>query len=115
MRRSGGGEDRKCAVFGAVEYASGQGIFQMSARKGEDAFLAFLEHLAQALPANEPAILALDNAGDHTSHLSHESPITRVTDHTCHQVQVQEQWWRFGDRLQPFFLPASLFPRVEPD
>lgn len=40
----------------------------LSARKGEDAFLAFLEHLAEALPADEPALLVLDNVGYHKSH-----------------------------------------------
>lgn len=88
MRIPAAGEDRKCAVFGAVDYASGQVIFQLSARKGEDAFLAFLEHLAQALPADEPALLVLDNVGYHKSH------------------RVRNQWRVFGDRLQPFFLPA---------
>src|SRR5690349_4735646 len=42
MRIPAAGEDRKCAVFGAVDYASGQVIFQMSARKGEAVFAAFL-------------------------------------------------------------------------
>lgn len=88
MRIPAAGENRKCAVFGAVDYASGQVIFQPSARKGEDAFLAFLEHLAQALPADEPALLVLDNVGYHKSH------------------RVRDQWRVFGDRLQPFFLPA---------
>jgi transposase len=88
MRIPAAGEDRKCAVFGAVDYASGQVIVQMSARKGEDAFMAFLDHLAHVLPADEPAILVLDNVGYHKSRL------------------LREQWWQFRDRLQPFFLPA---------
>jgi transposase len=88
MRIPAAGEDRKCAVFGAVDYASGRVLFQMSAQKGEAAFLAFLDHLAQVLPADEPAILVLDNVGYHKSHA------------------LREQWWRLRDRFQPFFLPA---------
>jgi transposase len=88
MRIPAAGDDRKCAVFGAVDYASGQVIFQLNARKGEDAFASFLEHLAQALPADEPAIVVLDNVGYHKSHA------------------LREQWRQLGDRLQPFFLPA---------
>lgn len=88
MRIPAAGDDRKCAVFGAVDYASGQVIFQLSARKGEDAFLAFLEHLAKALPADEAALLVLDNVGYHKSH------------------RLRDQWRVFGNRLQPFFLPV---------
>lgn len=88
MRIPAAGDDRKCAVFGAVDYASGQVIFQFAARKGEDAFASFLEHLAQALPADEPAIVVLDNVGYHKSH------------------RLRDRWLLFSDRLQPFFLPA---------
>lgn len=75
-------------MFGAVDYASGQVLFQMSARKGEDAFMAFLDHLAQELPADEPVVVVLDNAGYHKSHA------------------LRERWRHSADRLQPFFLPA---------
>jgi transposase len=88
MRIPAAGEDHKCVVFGAVDYATGQVIFQISARKGEDAFAAFLDHLAHTLPAEEPVVVVLDNVGYHKSHA------------------LRAQWWRFRDRLQPFFLPA---------
>lgn len=71
-----------------LEYASGPVIFQLAARKGEDAFAAFLDHLAHALPADEPAIVVLANVGYHKSHL------------------LRERWRGFGDHLQPVFLPA---------
>jgi transposase len=57
-------------------------------RKGATAFTAFLEHLAEALPANEPLVLVLDNVGDHNSHA------------------LREVWRRYAHRLEPFFLPA---------
>jgi hypothetical protein len=82
------GDDHKCTVFGAVDDASGHVLWQTSARKGEDAFMALLDHLVEALPANEPAVVVLDNAGYHTSHA------------------VRAHWQRLADRLHPFFLPA---------
>jgi transposase len=88
MRIPAAGEDQKFTVFGAVDYATGQVLWQTSAHKGETAFSAFLEHLAEALPANEPVVLVLDNAGYHKSHA------------------LREVWRRSASRLEPFFLPA---------
>ena len=88
MRIPAAGEDQKFTVFGAVDYATGQVLWQTSARKGETAFMAFLEHLAAALPVNEPAVLVLDNVGYHKSHA------------------LREVWRSYANRLEPFFLPA---------
>ena len=88
MRIPAAGDDQKCVVFGAVDYASGQVIFQLRPRKGEDAFMAFLDHLVQELPAEEPVVVVLDNAGYHKSHA------------------LREHWRHAADQLQPFFLPA---------
>jgi transposase len=49
---------------------------------------AFLDHLAHTLPADEPAVIVLDNVGYHKSH------------------ELRTHWQRFCDRFQPFFLPA---------
>src|SRR5262249_522495 len=67
LRMPAAGEDQKFTVFGAVDYATGQVLWQTSARKGETAFSAFLAHLAAALPATEPVVLVLDNVGYHKS------------------------------------------------
>lgn len=75
-------------MFGAVDYASGQVLFQLSARKGEDAFLTFLDHLAHELPTDEPVVVVLDNAGYHKSHA------------------LRERWLQDANRFQPFFLPT---------
>jgi transposase len=88
MKIPAAGEDRKCAVFGAVDSATGQIIWQTSARKGEAAFAAFLDHLAHTLPADEPAVLVLDNVGYHKSHA------------------LRTRWQHLSDRFEPFFLPA---------
>jgi transposase len=82
------GEDRKVAVVGAVDDATAQVIWQTSGRKGEAAFAAFLDHLAQTLPADQPAIVVLDNVGSHKSHV------------------LRAHWQCLSERLQPFFLPA---------
>jgi transposase len=50
--------------------------------------MAFLAHLAEALPANAPLVLVLDNVGYHKSHA------------------LREVWRRYANRLEPFFLPA---------
>jgi len=88
MKIPAAGEDRKCAVFGGVDYATGQILWQTSARKGEAAFAAFLDHLAHTLPADEPAVIVLDNVGYHKSH------------------ELRTRWQRLSDRFEPFFLPA---------
>jgi transposase len=82
------GEDQKFTVLGAVDSATGQVLWQTSARKGETAFTAFLDHRAQTLPQGEPAVLVLDTVGYHTRHA------------------LREGWQRYASRLEPFFLPA---------
>ena len=82
------GEDQKAIVFGAVDYASGHVRWQTCPRTGETAFTAFLDYLAQTLPANEPAVLVLDNVGYHKSHA------------------LREVWRRYATRFEPFFRPA---------
>ena len=88
MKVPAAGEDQKFTVFGGVDYASGQVLWQTSERKGEVAFMAFLEHLAATLPTDEPVVVVLDNVGYHKSHA------------------LREVWRRYSGRLQPFFLPA---------
>jgi DDE superfamily endonuclease len=88
LRVPAAGEDQKFVVFGAVDHATGQVRWQVSARKGEAAFTALLDQLAQTLPANEPLVLVLDNVGYHTSHA------------------LREGWRGYAHRLEPFFLPA---------
>jgi transposase len=88
MRIPAAGEDHKFVVFGALDYASGRILSQVSARKGEEAFLAFLNELVAAFPPEEALVVVLDNVGDHKSHALRE-------------------WWRaHAGRIQPFFLPA---------
>jgi DDE superfamily endonuclease len=88
MKVPAAGQDRTFTVFGAVDYARGRVLWQISAHKGEDALAAFLDHLAHHLPADEPIVVVLDNAGYHKRH------------------QLRADWQRHADRLHPFWLPA---------
>jgi transposase len=82
------GEDRKFVVYGAVEYASGRIVHQLSDEKGEMAFMTFLEQLAGTFPAEEPLVVVLDNASYHKSYT------------------LRAWWQQHADRLQPLWLPA---------
>ena len=75
-------------VFGALDYARRSIRHTLSARKGEDAFMTFLDELLHRFPTNETVVVVLDNVGYHKSHALRE-------------------WWRtHAAQLQPFFLPA---------
>ncbi len=88
MRIPAAGEDQKFVVFGALDYATGQVFEQISPRKGEEAFAAFLDALITALPPDEPVVIVLDNVGYHKSHA------------------LRLQWQRLTDHVEPFWLPA---------
>ncbi len=88
MQVPAAGADRTLVVFGALDDASGRIILQRSDQTGEAAFIAFLEQLAQALPAGEPVGVVLDNAG-------------------CHKSAQLRAWGHApADHLLPFWLPA---------
>jgi transposase len=81
------GQDRKFAVFGALDYATGQIIWQLSLQKDGTAFVAFLDHLVATLP-DRPLVIVLDNVGDHKG-------------------QLAKNWWMaHHDRVRPLWLPT---------
>ena len=82
------GEDRKFAVFGALDYASGRLVCQTAGRKDGAAFVAFLDHLAAAFP-DGPLVVVLDNAGYHKGR------------------RAKDWWLEHQDRVRPPWLPAS--------
>ncbi len=104
MRIPAAGEDQKFVVFGALDYATGQVFEQISPRKGEEAFAAFLDALITALPPDEPVVIVLDNVGYHKS----DEPVVIVLDnvgyHKSHALRLQ--WQRLTDHVEPFWLPA---------
>ena len=88
MRIPAAGADQKCAIFGALDYASGHLVYALSARKDETVFMTFLEQLLQTIPSDVALVVVLDNAGYHKS-------------------LAMREWWRaHADLMQPFFLPA---------
>jgi hypothetical protein len=93
MRIPAAGDDHQYAVFGGLDSASGHLVHQITPRKDEDAFMTFLDELAQAFPADEPLVVVLDNASYHKSYA------------------VQDWWRAHAGQIQPFFLPA-LYSKV---
>jgi transposase len=88
MKVPAAGDDHKSMLYGALDYATGQVIWQHYPQKGTEAFTAFLTHLAATLPADEPVVVVLDNASYHKSRA------------------VAALWQRDNQRLQSYFLPA---------
>jgi transposase len=87
MRVAAAGADQRIAVYGAVDYASGQLIWQTASRKEGTGFAAFLEQIAQTWP-EEDLVLVLDNVSYHRS-------------------AAMRSWWaQQQGRVLPFWLPA---------
>ena len=81
------GVDQRRAVFGALDYASGQLVWQLHDRKDGAAFAAFLEQVAQTWP-EEDLLVVMDNVS------YHRAPAVRT-------------WWAAqAGRLIPFWLPV---------
>jgi hypothetical protein len=81
------GEDRKFAVFGALDYASGQIGWQLRPQKDGKPVVAFRDHLLSTL-GDGPMVIVLDNVGYHKGRLA-------------------KDWWMTPhDRVRPLWLPA---------
>ena len=81
------GEDSTFVVFGALDYASGQVLWQLSPTKDGTAFAAFLDHLAAQFP-EASLVLVLDNA-------------------SYHKGRLAKNWWlTHHDRIRPLWLPT---------
>ena len=88
------GEDRKFAVFGALDYASGRLVCQTAGRKDGAAFVAFLDHLAAEF-AGSALVVVLDNVGYHKGR------------------RAKDWWLAHQDRVRPLWLPAYA-PELNP-
>jgi transposase len=81
------GENSKFAVFGALDYATGRIVWQLSSRKDGPTFVDFLDHLLAAYPTGS-LVVVLDNVGYHKGRLA-------------------KNWWlAHQDRVRPLWLPA---------
>ena len=81
------GEDGRIAVYGALDYASGQVAAQTAASKTGVGFAAFLEQIAQTWPEQTLA-LVLDHASYHRG------------------KAMRTRWAGQDGRLLPFWLPT---------
>ncbi len=87
VRVPAAGTNVRRAVFGALDYASGQVIWQITPHKNGEAFAAFLKQIAERWP-DDQLILVMDNVS------YHRSPVIR-------------RWWTEQDgRITPLWLPV---------
>ena len=81
------GKDQRRAVFGALDYASGQVAWHLQEHKDGVGFAQFLERIAQTWPGDD-LVLVMDNVS------YHRAPAARA-------------WWaEQGGRIIPFWLPV---------
>jgi transposase len=95
------GTNRKRAIFGALEWETGQWVYTITERKRAVEFLAFLDQVLAQYPGR-PVLMVVDNASIHTAKI-----VTAwVTDHPRLQLlflptysghaenPVEKIWWR---------------------
>jgi len=81
------GKDQRRAVFGALDYASGELAWHSQERKDGAAFAAFLTQIAQTWPEDD-LVLVMDNV-------------------SYHRTQAMRDWWAAqAGRVIPFWLPV---------
>lgn len=109
------GGNRKRSVFGALNLATGNWHYAVTARKRAVEFVAFLEQLLAAYP-DHPVLLVLDNASIHTA----QAVTVWLTDHPALEVlylpassghehnPVEKVWWRLKDKVAANRLHGSL-------
>ncbi len=81
------GKDQRRAVFGALDYASGQVAWRLQEHKDGAGFAQFLEQITQTWPEDD-LVLVMDNV-------------------SYHRTAAMRTWWAAQDgRVVPFWLPA---------
>ena len=114
------GTNRKRSVFGALELATGQWVYQIYARRRSGEFLAFLAHLLLTYPAR-PLLLVLDNASSHKAQVVAawvaEHPQVQLLwlpAYSGHkQNPVEKVWWRLKDQIAANRLHGSIDALVD--
>jgi len=102
------------AVFGALDYTTGQWTYLIRDRMKAPDFIAFLEHLLAIYPA-VPIILIVDNYGNHTAHLVNEwlAEHTRIRllflpKYCSHLNPVEPIWLRLKGKVAANRLHGSI-------
>ena len=88
MRVPAAGEDRKFAVFGALDDAGGRLVCRTAGRKDGAAFAAFLDRLAAGFPAGA-LVVVLDHVGYRKGR------------------HAKDRWLAHQDRVRPLRPPAD--------
>jgi transposase len=109
------GANRKRAVFGALEWSSGRWHYQISEHKRASDFIAFLEQLLRAYPA-DPLLIVLDNASIHKARAVEawlgEHPrvqLLYLPAYSGHRHNpVEKVWWRLKDQIAANRLHGSI-------
>ncbi len=109
------GTNRKRAVFGALEWSSGRWHYQMSEHKRASEFIAFLEQLLQAYPA-QPLLIVLDTASIHKARAVEawlgehaQVQLLSLPAYSGHRHNpVETVWWRLKDQIAANRLHGSI-------
>jgi transposase len=102
------------ALFGALHIDTGRGVYQVRERLRTEDFVACLEHLLDAYPA-DPILLIVDSYSSHTAHVVRtwlkEHPRLRLyylPTHGSQLTPVERIWLRLKDQLAANRLYGSL-------
>lgn len=109
------GTNRKRAIFGALEWATGQWLYVICERKRAAEFIAFLEQVLASYPGR-PILLVVDNASIHTAKAVAawlaEHPrleLLWLTAYSGHRHNpVGKVWWRLKGHVAANRLHGSI-------
>jgi transposase len=109
------GANRKRAVFGALDWSCGRWHYQISEHKRTSEFIAFLEQLLRAYPA-QLVLIVLDNASIHKARaveawLGEHSwvQLLYLPAYSGHRHNpVEKIWWRLKDQIAANRLHGSI-------
>lgn len=111
------GQQRWHHLFGAYNFVTDDVVAMPAPKKNSDAFVAFLDTLAQQAPDDRPILLVLDNASYHHSAIAQagfaalEGRLTPLfLPPYCSILNPIERYWR---HLKDSACANRLFPSIE--
>ena len=89
-------------LFGAYNWMTDEVVYQVAEKRNSEAFIAFLDHLAQQHAGERPLVLVLDNGSIHHSFAS-QAAFAVLEDHLvpmflpkyCSQLNPIERFWKY--------------------
>lgn len=114
------GTNRKRAIFGALEWDTGQWLYAITERKRAVEFLAFLEQVLAAYP-RRPVLMVVDNASIHTAKAVTlwladypQLALLYLPTYSGHvENPVEKVWWRLKGHIAANRLRGSIDALVE--